>query len=74
MTKIYPWETHKVVDRLALDSEAGGLVRHQTLPLSRADRTTEVGLAALAELALTALYELIRTPNSFLPRADIPAV
>ncbi len=46
---------HKVVNGLALDSETGGLVRHQTLSLSRTDGTTEVGLAALAELALTAL-------------------
>ena len=47
-------DAHKVVDGLALDGEAGALVWHQTLTLSRADRTTEVGLAALAELALAA--------------------
>lgn len=55
--------THEVVDGLALDGEAGTLVRHQALSLSRTDRAAEVGLATLTELALAAFYKLIRTSS-----------
>lgn len=45
--------THEVQDVLAAGLEAGGSVGHDTLTLSGTDLTAEVGLARLAELALT---------------------
>lgn len=46
---------HEVEEVLALALEARGAVGHDTLALSCADGTAEVGLAGLAELALLAL-------------------
>lgn len=46
---------HEVQELLALALEARSAVRHHSLALSRANGSTEVGLAAEAELALTAL-------------------
>jgi hypothetical protein len=43
-----------VEDVLAAGLEAGGAVGHDTLTLGGADLAAEVGLAGLAELALTA--------------------
>lgn len=47
--------THEVEDVLAAGLEAGGAVGHDTLTLGSTDLAAEVGLARLAELALTAL-------------------
>ena len=46
---------HVVVDRLAVVAEAGGAIGHHALALGGAHRHAQVGLAALAEQALTAL-------------------
>jgi len=47
--------THEVQDVLAAGLEARGAVGHHTLTLGSADLAAQVGLARLAELALTAL-------------------
>lgn len=46
--------THEVQDVLAAGFEAGGTVGHHTLTLGGTDLAAQVGLARLAELALTA--------------------
>ena len=43
-----------MIDRLALVGHAAGAVGHQPLPLGRADRGAQVGLAGQAAFALTA--------------------
>lgn len=50
--------SHEMVDGLSPAGEAGGPVGHQTLSLCGTDFSTEIGLAALAELAFTAFRRI----------------
>lgn len=49
-----------MVNRLAVVRETGGAIRHQTLALSGSYGLAEVGLAGLAELALSAFSRVER--------------
>lgn len=52
--------SHEVEDILTPGLETGGAIGHHTLTLSGTDLTAQVGLARLAELALTALGGAMR--------------
>ena len=61
-------------NRLSVDREARGLVGHEALTLSGADRAAEVGFAARAELAFLALWISVRSVYNANRASYAPAV